>query len=274
MSIKTPLRYPGGKARALKQILPLIPNEILEYREPFLGGASVFLAVKDKYPQIKFKINDYNEDVYWFWKTLQDKPIELIEAINQIKKNCKDGKQLYSKLSKVCTSERKFGRALRFYILNRITYSGTSDSGGYSNESYEKRFTISKIKDLESLAKSLNNVDITKNSYENLLLEKGEKVFVFLDPPYWTARNFPLYGKKGDLNKFFNHKEFAENVKTCKHTWLITCDDSEFMRDLFSFAKIYPYKITPWELKYNGMHKKKAILGKELFITNYDPRGT
>ena len=30
---KSPLRYPGGKSRALKQILPLIPVNISEFRD-------------------------------------------------------------------------------------------------------------------------------------------------------------------------------------------------------------------------------------------------
>jgi len=41
-------------------------------------------------------------------------------------------------------------------------------------------------------------------------------VFIFLDPPYWRARKFPLYGKKGDLNKYFDHEQFAANVREAK----------------------------------------------------------
>ena len=39
-SLKTPLRYPGGKSRAIKKMAPYFPNlgEYDEYREPFLGG--------------------------------------------------------------------------------------------------------------------------------------------------------------------------------------------------------------------------------------------
>jgi DNA adenine methylase len=49
-------------------------------------------------------------------------------------------------------------------------------------------------------------------------------------------------------------------MKKCKHLWLITYDDCQEVRRLFSFAYIYS-----WELQY-GMTTKK---GKELFITNY-----
>ena len=67
--IKSPLRYPGGKSKALKNIIPQIPSDIQEYREPFVGGGSVFLAVKQKFgDQVKrYWINDLNYNLYCFW---------------------------------------------------------------------------------------------------------------------------------------------------------------------------------------------------------------
>ncbi len=47
--IKSPLRYPGGKSKAIKQISKLIP-QFDEFREPFVGGGSVFIYLKQKYP--------------------------------------------------------------------------------------------------------------------------------------------------------------------------------------------------------------------------------
>ena len=55
--IKSPLRYSGGKSRVVKIIAPLIP-EFDEYREPFVGGGSVFVYLKQKYPNKKYWIND------------------------------------------------------------------------------------------------------------------------------------------------------------------------------------------------------------------------
>ncbi len=262
--ITTPLRYPGGKARALKKILPLIPKEFSEYREPFLGGASLFLALKQMHPEAKFRINDFNYNVYCFWITLKEKPDQLIAAIKEIKGKCIDGKNLHLKLAH-SNASGVFGRALRFYVLNRITYSGIADCGGYSRESFEKRFTSSKIEKLESLSRLLQNVEITNESYEFLLRQDGNNVFIFLDPPYWNARNFSLYGKNGNMNRFFDHKYFAENVKECQHKCLITCDDSDLINNLFNFAHV-----EQWEMKYSGMHKSQAVEGKELFITNYN----
>ena len=46
-SLKTPLRYPGGKSRACTKIESYFPDlsKYKEYREPFLGGGSVALYV-------------------------------------------------------------------------------------------------------------------------------------------------------------------------------------------------------------------------------------
>jgi DNA adenine methylase len=220
----------------------------------------VFIAIKQQNPDIVCRINDLNPDVYCFWRTLKKNPTELIDAITKVKKVSRNGKSLYAKLARAQTSG-VFGRALRFYILNRISYSGTVDSGGYSSEAFEKRFTLSRIETLRPLANLLRNVEITNGNYENLLSKKGKNVFIFMDPPYWKTRKSTLYGKNGNLNKFFDHKQFAEDVTKCEHKWLITCDDSILIRELFSFAHIYP-----WEMRY-GMNKKQ-IKGKELFITN------
>ncbi len=51
--IKSPLRYPGGKSRAVELINSLVPD-FKEFREPFVGGGSVFINLKQCYPNKKF----------------------------------------------------------------------------------------------------------------------------------------------------------------------------------------------------------------------------
>ena len=59
-SLKTPLRYPGGKSRACTKLDQYIPNldGYKEYREPFLGGGSVAIHITKKYPHLKVWVND------------------------------------------------------------------------------------------------------------------------------------------------------------------------------------------------------------------------
>lgn len=265
--VRSPLRYPGGKSRAIKKILPLIPKDFKEFREPFVGGGSVFLAVKQELnSKALYVINDLNYDLYCFWKIAQNNIEEFVEEVKRIKEEEKDGRELFNYLVENDNNLSDFDRAVRFFVLNRITFSGTVDSGGYSEQAFQKRFTDSSIERLALLSEPLQGVKICHGDYEEHLFQEGDDVFIFLDPPYLRQAKSKLYGKNGDLHVGFDHERFARNMKKCKHKWLITLDNTPEIWEMFSFAYIYE-----WELQYgmNNYKKKNAKKGKELFISNY-----
>lgn len=264
--IKSPLRYPGGKSRAVKVIAPIIPD-FQEYREPFVGGGSLFVYLKQKYPKKNYWINDLHTNLFHFWKQIQQNIEPLIHQIFTWRIKFKNGKDLHKHLLENIETYDELERAAAFFILNRITFSGTSESGGFSNSAFEKRFTGSSIQRVKLLSKILNDIKITNHDYQSVITKEGKNVFIFLDPPYYSARNSALYGKNGNLHKTFNHEKFADNLKNIKHKWLITYDDSHYIRKLFSFANI-----TPWTLTYGmrNVTKNGDQKGKELFISNYD----
>ena len=72
-SLKTPLRYPGGKSRAAQKIESHFPDlgEYDEFRAPFIGGGSVALYVSKKFPHLNIWINDLYEPLVNFWQQLQ-----------------------------------------------------------------------------------------------------------------------------------------------------------------------------------------------------------
>lgn len=263
--IKSPLRYPGGKSRAVKTILPLIPY-FDEYREPFLGGGSVFLAIKQKNPNKKFWINDLYYELYTFWKIAQKTPEALVKKIYELRNKFTKGKDLYKFLNDNLKDFDDLERASAFFIYNRITFSGTSLSGGYSEAAFKGRFTESSIQRVLSFAPLLQNTKITNFDYEILVKEKGENVFIYLDPPYYSATKSALYGKNGELHKSFDHERFAKLMQKSPHKWLITYDDCEYIRSLFSFAHI-----ANWNLTY-GMRnvlESSSQIGNELLISNF-----
>jgi len=264
--IKSPLRYPGGKSKAIKFIAPLIP-EFNEYREPFVGGGSVFVYLKQKYPFKKFWINDIYENLYHFWKQAQQNPKELIGQILYWKDKFDNGKELHRYLLDNLSNFDALHKAAAFFVFNRITFSGTSESGGFSSAAFKERFTQSSIERVKSLSTILTNTKITNLDYQEVIDSDGDNVFIFLDPPYYSATKSALYGKNGNLHKIFNHERFAEVLKTSKHKWLITYDDSEYIKDLFSFANI-----KEWNLTYGmrNVGNKKNQKGKELFIANFE----
>ncbi len=264
--IKSPLRYPGGKSRAVNIISKLIPN-FNEFREPFLGGGSVFIYAKQCYPNKKFWINDLYFELYKFWEVAQKNADALIDKIYEWREKFPVGKELYHYLNENLVDFNDLERAAAFFIYNRITFSGTTLSGGFSQQAFTGRFTESSIHRLHKFAEVIDGAKITNLDYEEVVNQKGDSVFLFLDPPYYSATKSALYGKNGNLHKSFDHERFAKVMQKCQHKWLITYDDSEYIRELFSFAQI-----TPWSLTYGmrNITETSDQKGKELFISNYD----
>lgn len=264
--IKSPLRYPGGKSRALEQIVAHLPEAFSEYREPMVGGGSLFIYLRQQHPHLKVWINDLNTELYCFWKQAQDDLPKLVGEISRIKQVSVDGKKLFHSFAAQTDALSEMERAVRFFVLNRITFSGTVDSGGYSQKAFETRFTDSSIERLAQLETVLRGVEITNVDYRQVLGGSGSGVLLFLDPPYLSASASRLYGRKGTLHTSFNHAAFAAALKQCSHNWLITYDDSPEIRANFSTAHLHE-----WELQYgmNNYKQKTAAKGKELFITNY-----
>jgi len=174
--IASPLRYPGGKSKAIGQILPHLPKEFTSYREPFVGGGSLFIYLKQLRPELPVWINDVNYDLYCFWKQAQLDVQTLASEVLRIKQDTKDGRELFKHLTADCSAKMTdFQRAVRFFVLNRITFSGTVDAGGYSEQAFKRRFTDSSIKRLSKLADVLQkDVRITNLDYADVLQEGGD----------------------------------------------------------------------------------------------------
>jgi len=264
---RSPLRYPGGKSRAIKPILTHMPRSFAEFREPFVGGGSVFLTVRRRYPDAQVWINDLNVDVYCFWKCAQAGAHRLADAIRHIKDKTRNGRALFNEMRNAHTENlTEHERAVRFFVLNRIGFSGTVDAGGYSEAAFHERFTQSSIERLLPLGDALKGVRITNLDYTDVIAEHGNNVFVFLDPPYFVATQSRLYGRNGALHLAFDHEKFAFEIHRCPHRWLITYDDSPAIRTNFSFAHM-----DTWQLQYgmNNYKQNSAGKGRELFIRNY-----
>lgn len=269
--IKSPLRYPGGKTRAIKFLKAFVP-EYKEWREPFFGGGSFSIYAMQQQPDCMFKASDLNYELYSFWNELKKNPTVLIARIQAIydeyKIGEKVGRALYDALvNRRNDLESELDRAVDFFILNRITFSGVVDAGGYSKASYERRFTQSSIERLKRIAPLLSKMKFYYKDYAFLTNQKGESVFIFYDPPYYSVTQSKLYGKKGILHLSFDHEQFAACLAKCRHKWLITYDDCEFIRDLYK-----DYHQKEWTLQYgmNNYKQGKAEKGRELLIANYD----
>jgi DNA adenine methylase len=269
MMIKSPLRYPGGKNRIAPFLSTLFPDYDSFY-EPFVGGGSVFIHEMQQRPDASFSVNDWYGDLVVFWSNLKTDHKELVEKVRQIHDWFDDGRLLFN----LCKHDF-FRPALKFFILNRITFSGTIESGGYSQNAFEKRFTESCIERLDKLGDLLSERYFFAHrrqydDYINNCIFKNSGTFVYLDPPYMLKKEKNcLYGKKGDLHRNFDHSNFATLMHSKQSTfnWLITLNDCPEIREMFDWANIYPLTV---QYGMNNYKKEKCESGAELIITNYE----
>jgi DNA adenine methylase len=201
-TIRSPLRYPGGKQKVLSEVIRMFPDNVFEYRDPMVGGASVFLHARQKAFAQKYWINDALPELMAFWRVVQSS-----ESCSRL---MSDLQQLYSSFSSPEDVKKYFLRAkseipssdyrcaLLFFFFNRVTFSGTTQAGGFSKVASLTRFTPSSIQRLKDMPHLLSDVRITNMDFDETILEDGKDVFIFLDPPHLrTAR---IYGPKGALN--------------------------------------------------------------------------
>jgi DNA adenine methylase len=267
-NFRSPLRYPGGKQRAIDQIARLLPSKVAEYREPMVGGGSVYFYAKTMGIADTYWINDQFAELYHFWQTVKDagKCIQLMKQLEDLRLSFKSADEIKSYFMDVRNErpEDACRQAFLFFFFNRVTFSGTTRAGGFSKSASLGRFTQSSIQRLSTLPDALDGTKITNGDFQPLIESPGKDVFVFLDPPYYKASK--LYGRNGELHQF-DHERLASLLRHTQHRFLITYDDCSEIRGLYKWATI-----REWQLQYgmnNCNEKNLSKIGSELFISNY-----
>jgi DNA adenine methylase len=274
-NLKTPLRYPGGKSRATKFLFDYLPKEITAYREPFVGGGSFAIEFSKRYPKTPIWINDIYRNLYCFWSQLQKNGDALYSTILSHKlkaESYEDADQAHRELflqSKDALNKSldPFGAAVRFFIVNKCSFSGLGESSGFSAAASKSNFSRNNIERLPQYSKLIESWFITNVDYEKVLEDCSPTEFVFADPPY-DIKSF-LYGKKGEHHSDFDHYLFYEHAQDCMGNVMITYNSNEVLRELYQdwFQK-------EWDLTYT-MHSGKIYREdennrKELLLTNYE----
>jgi DNA adenine methylase Dam len=275
-ALKTPLRYPGGKSRAVTKMDRYFPNleNYKEYREPFLGGGSVAVHITKKHPNTDVWVNDLYKPLYIFWKQLQSSGEELKELVLDYKfkyNNPESARELFTESNEKIFDESlsELDRAARFYIVNKCSFSGLSGSSSFSPQASDKNFTINNINKFPGFSSLIKNWKITNFSYEELIVN-SEGCFVYLDPPYDIKDN--LYGNKGSMHKGFDHDKFALDCEESSSDMLISYNSDQLVKDRFLNWNSAEFDLT-YTMRSVGEYMKEQKERKELLIFNYGTEG-
>ena len=272
--IKPFVKWAGGKQRLLKHIKPLLPKEINNFIEPFVGGGAVFLNVDYK----KAIINDINKELILTYKIIKKDYKKLIEKLREFKE--KDSYDFFTSLRKL-DREPKFDntedvlKAARFIFLNKTCYGGLYrvNSKGHFNVPYAKNINGKKFfdeKNFQNVSKKLKNTRIYNKDYLKIfsLAKKGD--FVFIDPPYLPSNEvkntFNSYNKKTfTIN---DHKKLSLEISklTKKGVWVMATNHStSLVKKIYKNLNFIEIKVTR-TISCSGQTKSGH---KELIMTNY-----
>ena len=277
-SLKTPLRYPGGKSRACTKMDQYFPDlrEYEEFREPFLGGGSVAIHITKKYPNLRVWVNDLYEPLVNFWQQLQMFGPEMRDKLVELKSRYPDpgsakGLFLESKeyLAHPTKKTEPLWRAISFYIVNKCSFSGLTESSSFSAQASDNNFSMRGIDKLPEYSKLIEHWRISNYSYDYLLGSEGN-AFVYLDPPYDIKDN--LYGRKGSMHKGFDHDKFAADCSACTLDQLISYNSDQLVKDRFKDWNAAEFDLT-YTMRSVGEYMREQKQRKELLLFNYGIEG-
>ena len=276
-ALKTPLRYPGGKSKAIKTLTPWFPQIISEYREPFIGGGSIAIQITKLYPDIPVWINDLYVPLYNFWVQLRDRGEELSERVREEKQRTLDAgdndkvtekaKELFNKYKDEIDTYDDFEKAVAFFIMNKCSFSGLTENSTFSQTASNSNFSLVGANKLAQFSELIKHWKITNIDYSEVMKASGSSnTFVFLDPPY-DIKDF-LYGKNREMHKSFDHDRFADDVYNCVHKFMITYNVNDRLMELYK-----NYNLKEWKLRYSMAHRgdkgTDENIKTELLVTNY-----
>jgi len=283
--MKTPIRYAGGKSRAIKHITPYVTN-VNKIVSPFLGGGSleVYWASLGK-EVIGYDLFDVLVN---FWNVLLNNKEELVEKLKEITPTSEEYSRIKEILMKWDNTQEMLKdwktdhykrdeiinldniTAAAYYYFNHNTSYGPGYLGwGSSIYLTEKKWDdmIDKISKFE-----LPNLSVEQGSFEEIIPNHSED-FLYLDPPYYLEkdsdnkmftgiypmRNIPIH------HNGFDHELLRDLLKKHKGGFILSYNNCETIREYY---KEFEFHYPSWNYSMGNGEKRIGKNRIEAGITN------
>jgi DNA adenine methylase len=283
--MKTPIRYAGGKSKAIKIIGPLLERE-KKIVSPFIGGGSLEVHWASK--GIEVIGYDLFDALVNFWNTLLTNKDELVnklktinptpEEYNRIKdillswentqEMLKDWKTDHYKRDDIITLDDVTAAA--YYYFNHNTSYGPGYLGWGSSVYLKQDKWDGMIKKIQDF--NLPTMSVKQSSFEEVI-KKHTNDTLYLDPPYflekdkdnkmftgiYPMRNIPIH------HDGFNHELLRDLLKKHKGTFVLSYNNCETIREYY---KDFEQQFPVWNYSMGNGEKRVGKNRKEMGITN------
>lgn len=259
IQLKPFLKWPGGKTRELKHIVPNLPNYINNYYEPFIGGGAVYFSINNA---IKFYINDKSKDLIELYNNIkEDKNDLFINCLVEIDKSWYEIENFFSKnkeglvnifseyrenvckknlKNKVTSWANTQEKKLNDILPKSINYNSVVYKNEVVNNLYRK---MTRMYSIEQKKGILSEVDVELNiltalksaiyMYYRYLHNNQEELSDFINSAiYYFIRNYTYssmfrYNSKGEFNVPYGGMGYNKNRLETKISYL----NSSYLKD-------------------------------------------
>lgn len=281
--MKPVIKWVGGKTQLLEQIKKRLPVNFNKYShqtyyEPFAGGLAVLLELMPS-SAIVNDINPELTNMYLQIKYQPQKVITNLKKLDELHESFEDPKEFYYSVRKDFNDNMGSATAVqaaRFIYLNKHCFNGLYrvNSKGEFNVPFNGKLSGKSFDEdhLLNVAEVLTNTLVLNKDFEDVVSGAGMNDFVFFDSPYapLTPTSFTDYTKEGfsyddhvRLSKLF--RELTNRGCYC----MLTNHDTSLIRELYKDFRIEVVDVRR-SINRNGSDRT----GKEVIITNYNPKGT
>jgi DNA adenine methylase len=241
--------WAGGKTKMIKNYLPLMPEKVEVYSEPFFGGGAMYLHVQETYKPTKCFINDSNDGIVEIYKSIKNNLEEFIDILKKfdqkyIPMDKKQRKDFYYQVRKKHAYDyqnwSKVHESATLYFLMKTGFNGiwqinknTNNRFGTPSGLLNQKDTCFDFGNIREWNRLLQNTEIFCGDWKDC--PTGD--FTFFDPPYRDS--FTTYGTGWGDNECDDLVNTVQNINGT--VFLCNRDDGsdffEIRKGLFSIHK-------------------------------------
>ncbi len=179
------LKWPGGKARLVDELLPELGRGHT-YFEPCIGGGAVFFAAARARLFRRAVIGDLSPDVVATYRALRDRLPELVRALERLAPRALDPAHYYRVRAEDMADD--VARAARLVYLTRTSFNGLYrvNRAGRANAPFGRHVKprVLDVEALEAAAAALQGVEIVHGDFTVSTARARAGDVVYFDPPY------------------------------------------------------------------------------------------
>ena len=256
------LKWAGGKAGLLENLLPFVPKDFSAYFEPFVGGGALFFALQNSgifnANALNFKrtknvvLSDKNAELINAYKAIQSNPNEVLRELKTLQES--HSKEAFYTIRNLDRSTDFASldcvfRAARFIYLNKTCFNGlcrynakgqfNTPMGSYKNPKiYDEDLIL-------NAHNALQGAEIKNADFASVCENAKQGDFVYFDPPY-----FPL-NKTSSFVSYTDNFLQAEQVRLCETFKILESNgvkvlqsnsNTEFIRELYKDFELIEIK--------------------------------